>query len=161
MVEYWLQRVPVLSCTTWGEVRAAVSPEVYREVLDLAGYGSFEDYIEHLQISGSVPLPGVTDEAAAQYAEVSDELPEDDQPFDASNDIPACADGDWPADPLYLMNRHLPDEVLDEFAETYTTSFNGDFSMIPWDSAEAVLARLVDLGFTLREDDRVSHLAME
>ena len=60
------------------------------------------------------------------------------------------------------MNRHLPDEVLDEFAETSTDrSFNGDFSMIPWDSADAVLARLVDLGFTLREDDRVSHLAME
>ena len=34
VVEYWLLRVPVLSCTTWGEVRAAVSPEVYREVLD-------------------------------------------------------------------------------------------------------------------------------
>jgi hypothetical protein len=161
VAEYWLLRVPVLACTTWGEVRAAVSPEVYREVLDLAGYGSFEDYTEHLQISGSVPLPGVNDEAAAQYAEVSEGFPEDDQPFDASTDIPACADGDWPADPLYMMNQHLPEEVLDEFAETYATSFNGDFSMIPWDTAAAALARLTALGFTLREDDRVSQLAME
>lgn len=161
VVEHWLQRVPVLSSTTWGEVRATVLPEVYREVLDLAGYGSFADYTEHLEITGSVPLPGVTDEAAAQFAEVSDELPKDDQPFDASSDIPACADGDWPADPLYLMNQHLPDEVLDEFAETYTTSFNGVFSMIPWDSADAALACLVELGFKLRKDDRLSQLAMQ
>jgi hypothetical protein len=62
---------------------------------------------------------------------------------------------------MYLMNEELPAEVLREFAETYSTNFNGDFSTIPWDRAQAALARLTGLGFQLREDQRVGDLIRE
>jgi len=160
-VEYWLARMPVLDCRTWGQLRATVTPEVYREVLGLAGYGDFADYTEHLAVTGTAPLPGVVDEAARQFAEVPDEPPGDEEPFEATDDLPACADGDWPPSPMYLMNEELPAEVLREFAETYSTNFNGDFSTIPWDRAQAALARLTGLGFQLREDQRVGDLIRE
>ena len=160
-VEYWLARMPVLDCRTWGQLRATVTPEVYREVLGLAGYGDFADYTEHLAITGTAPLPGVVDEAARQFAEVPDDPPGDDEPFEATDDLPACADGDWPPSPMYLMNQELPGEVLKEFAETYSTNFNGDFSTIPSEQADNALARLTELGFPLREDPRVGDLIRE
>jgi hypothetical protein len=160
-VEYWLARMPVLECRTWGQLRATVTPEVYREVLGLAGHGELAEYLQHLAITGTAPLPGVVQEATRQYAAVPDEPPGDDQPFEATDDLPACADGDWPPSPMYLMNQELPGEVLKEFAETYSTNFNGDFSTIPWDQADNALARLTELGFPLREDPRVGDLIRE
>jgi hypothetical protein len=138
-----------------------VTEEVYREVLDLAGYGDFAAYTEHLAITGTAPLPGGADEAARQFDEVPDAPPGDDEPFDAANDLPACADGDWPPSPEYLMNQELPDEVLDEFADTYTTNFNGDFSTIPAERADQVLAQLAQLGYVLREEPRLGDLVRQ
>lgn len=98
-VAYWSELMVVLGCRTWGDLRSHLSPEVYREVLELAGYGQFAAYAAHLAITGTAPLPGVEEEVRRQYEDVPDNPPDHDSPFDAYSDLPAVADGDWPADP--------------------------------------------------------------
>ena len=41
-------RLGALGCETWGEVRRECSEEIYKELLDLAGYDTFEEFAEHL-----------------------------------------------------------------------------------------------------------------
>lgn len=60
-----------------------------------------------------------------------------------------------------MMNAELPGEVLDEFADTYSTTFNGDYSTIPAEMAAPALARLVELGYSVHEDPRVLDLFRE
>ena len=155
-VDYWMRRVPVLECATWGELRATVGPDVYQEVCDLAGYGTFEGFTTHLSITGTVPLPDVHEQAAASYNPEA-APPQDDDPFDW-HDLPAAADGDWPAAVSYLMSEELPADVIKRYAQTTETMFNGTEVEIAAHNKEAVVHDLQALGYTLHEDERLATL---
>lgn len=149
LVDHWMDRLAVLDCTTWGELRATATPEVLDEILGLCGYGTYEQYTANLDITGLAPLPGADALAAEAYARAGDP-PADDAPF-SPNDIPAYCDGDWPPSVGYLTATVLPDELLDQFAERGMTAFNGPLAEIPATNAEAVLAAFAEHGFELTE----------
>lgn len=155
----WLPMTEVLGCRTWGEVRA-LGPAVYRESLGIAGFGEFAEYVANFDITGQAPGLAPGPEARTRFLNQQEAgLPPDDQSFDAVNDIPMVADGDWPPSVHLLMGEHLPAEVLEEFAAWTYTTFNGDFAHIALDRKAAVLLRLEELGHGQRPDDRVHDLA--
>jgi hypothetical protein len=141
--------VDLIECGTWGELRAKATPEQFEEILGLAGYGSFEDYTKYLAVGR--PVPGVELTAADSFLEEDKEWPDDDDLFEVRR-IGAYGDGDWPPDPLYLMDQHLPQEVIDEFGDEYETVFNGTFVRFDVQDREAILAALRALGHTYTED---------
>lgn len=155
--EHWLERVQACSCLTWGELRSSAAPEVYAEVCDLCGYGSFDAYTRYLAITGEAPLPGVYDLAAEHY-DPNATPPDDDEPFDAQDDIGACADGDWPPAVAYLMNEQLPRDLLNRYAERSLTSYNGVFATIPAQHRDDVLRDLEARGHRLIEEPRLDQL---
>ena len=155
--EHWMERVPVLHCSTWGELRETVSIEVYLEVCGLCGYGSFEEYTRHLEITGTAPLPGAAEVAAASY-DPDAEAPGDDAGFEAQRDIGACADGDWPPSVAWLMNEELPAEIVETYATVGMTVFNGAQAEIPARHRKAVLRDLEALGYRLVEEPGLGDL---
>jgi hypothetical protein len=155
--DYWMQRLDVLGCSTWGELRESVSTEVYDEVSGMCGYGTFAEYAAHLATTGAVPLPGVEQLAAESY-DPENVAPGDDQPF-SSGEIPAYADGDWPPAVELLMNEELPVEILTRFAEQADTIFNGTYAEIPASDRDAVLDELGRLGFKVQEEPALEVLA--
>ena len=161
VLEAWLPLVDVLACGTWGEVKA-LGPAVYQEVLGIAGYGEFADFIANFAVTGQTPglAPG-PDAIADWMSKQEAEVPSDEQGFDAYNDIPMVADGDWPPHIRLLMADNLPAEVLGEFAQWTYTSFNGDFARIPLDHKEEVFAKLKQSGHAYREDPRVLRLIVD
>jgi hypothetical protein len=158
VVEEWHSLVAVLDCGTWAEVKA-LGPDVYREVLDLAGHGDYADFIRGFDVAGEAPAMSPPPEALAEYLRLSDEgIPADDEPFEAFNDIPAVADGDWPPNVHLLMANLLPSEVLAHYATIRQTVLNGDFAHIALTDKGAVLQLLEQLGHTHSMDDRVLDL---
>ena len=155
--EHWMERLPVLGCRTWGELRRTVTPEVFDEVCELCGYGSFGGYTRHLAITGAVPLPGVRDQAVASY-DPEAEIPDDDAAFDVERDVGAYGDGDWPPAVAYLMNEDLPQEILDAYAEVTMTVLNGAYAEIPVKHRRAVLRELAALGYAVAEEKRLEEL---
>ncbi len=155
--EHWSKRIPVLACSSWGDLRRAITPEVYAEVCGLCGYGSFEDFTTHLDITGSAPLPHLRTAAADVY-DADAVPPGDDEPFSAYDDIGACADGDWPPAIPYLMNQELPSEILDRYAERTETNFNGTFATLLASDKAAVLHDLETLGYRVVEDPELRAL---
>ena len=161
LLEEWLPMVDVLGFSTWGEIKE-LGPEVYQEVLSMSGYGEFADFIANFAITGQAPGIAPGPEAIAEWAAKQDEeIPTDDQDFEAYNDLSMVADGDWPPDIHLLIGETLPEEVLTEFALWTYTTFNGDFARIPLKHKEAVLAKLDQMGHTHREDKRVFRLIHE
>ena len=91
------------SCKTWGEVRQAASLDRYKEILGVAGYGSLEEYVEHIFIGR--PIPGALEAAARDWEEQNWEsgLPADDDPFDPM-ELDAYHSGDYPPTFEFLQN---------------------------------------------------------
>jgi len=148
--------VQALDCATWGEVRA-LGTEVYRDMLGMAGYGEYEDYVRHFQIQGTVPL-APPPQARAEHAELA-ELgpPADDDPFEPQ-DFPAYQDGDWPPMVASLVASSVPGHILDEFGQAWDTIFNGEMAVIPASNKDAVLAALIEDGHSLQEADWLHEL---
>ena len=154
--EYWLKRAEVLDCGTWGEV-AELGDDILEEVLGLAGFGSLEEYTQHLAITGAVPLPGVEELAEDDYdPEEWPPLPDDD--FDPRS-IPAVSDGDWPPHIASIVHDDLPAEIREEFAESYETSYNGTYSMIDASHRDKVISALEAAGYTVSENPAIDSLA--
>ena len=154
--EYWLKRAGVLDCGTWGEV-AELGDDILEEVLGLAGFGSLEEYTQHLAITGAVPLPGVEELAEDEYyPQEWPPLPDDE--FDPRS-IPAVCDGDWPPQIASIVHDDLPAEIREEFAESYETSYNGTYSMIDASHRNKVIAALEAAGYTVSEDPAIDSLA--
>jgi hypothetical protein len=161
ILEKWLPMGEVLNCSTWGQVKA-LGHDIYQAVLSISGYGEFADFIANFAITGQAPgmVPGP--EAIAEWmAKRDEEFPSDDQSFEAYNDIPMVADGDWLPHINLLMADNLPAEILNEFAEWTYTSFNGHFASIPLKHKDAILVKLEQLGHTHREDSRVFGLVVD
>jgi hypothetical protein len=147
------ERVRILGCKTWGAVRADASPDVYQEVLELAGYGSFEDFAQHLSVGAAVP--GALEEAKDQYERVGSELPDDGEPFDAYRDVSAFADGDWPVPIQLAMHDFLPRDIVERYGTSYETNFNGTFVELDAQHRAQIIADLEREGFTCREDPQL------
>jgi len=161
VLDRWLPMADVLGCSTWGDVKELGS-DVYLEVLGMSGYGEFADFIANFAVTGQAPGIAPGPEAIAEWtAKQDEEFPTDDQYFEAYNDIPMVADGDWPPDIHLLIGETLPEAVLNEFALWTYTTFNGDFARIPLKHKEAVLTKLVQMGHTHREDKRVFRLIVD
>jgi hypothetical protein len=141
--------VDLIECGTWGELRRQATPEQFEEILGLAGYGSFEDYTKYLAVGRLVPRAELA--AAVSFLEEDKEWPDDEDLFEVRR-IGAYSDGDWPPDPLYLMDQYLPREIIDEFGDEYETVFNGTFVRFDVDDREAILAALCALSHTCTEE---------
>lgn len=154
----WLPMMAVLECRTWGEIKA-LGPAVYQEVLGIAGYGEFADYIANFAVTGQatglLPGPEAVERFAAQQ---EDGVPADDGDFEAYNAIPMVSDGDWPPNIHLLMADNLPAEVLQKYATWTHTVFNGDFAHIAIEHKDAILEMLSALGHAHRQDNRVHDL---
>jgi len=148
VIDHWLPRMAVLECTSWGQVKA-LGPEIYEEVLGIAGYGDYADYIRGFDVAGVAPLLTPPPEALAEYLRLSgEEPPADDDPFSAFDAMPMVADGDWPQSFHVLMAEELPPEIIERFATIQQTVFNGDFAHIELVHKDAVFEVLEQMGHT-------------
>jgi hypothetical protein len=147
----WVQ---VLSSGTWGDVRASATEDEYTEILERAGYGSFEGFVQHL--STGRPIPGSLGEAKDSFDDVDWEtLPTDDQPFAPFDDIPSVADGDFPPSVHFLMNQLLPSEIVEKYGERYETILNGTFARFAPEVARDLVKDMRDRGFDLEENTQL------
>lgn len=142
--------IKVLSSGTWGDLRDVATAEEYAEVLERAGYGSFEGFSEHL--STGRPIPGSVEVAADAFATRSPNPPGDDQDFLPRDQIPSHADGDFPPDVHYLMNVHLPTDVVRAYGEAYETVFNGTYARFTPEVIQDLVSALEQRGFEVEED---------
>lgn len=144
-------QVKALSCRTWGEVKA-LGPAVYQEMLGMAGYGEYEDYIRHFDIQGLIPL-APDDRTVAEHAVRSATgLPDDDEPFDGES-LPAFEDGDWPPMVAALVAGSVPGDILSEYGYIWDTVFNGEMAAIPASQQDSVRQALLQQGFILEQVD--------
>ena len=143
VIEQLARLEEVTSCTTWGDV-AELGDDILEKVLGLAGYGTLEEYTAHLAITGSVPLPGAVEMAAADF-DPDAAVPSPEDEFDIES-IPAYCDGDFPPDPRLLMSQYVPDSLIRDFGREYTTIFNGDFAVLESARQEDILTRCATLG---------------
>lgn len=158
LAEHWRVRRKVLDCRTWAEVRA-LGDDVLIEVLGLAGYGGYDDFLGHFEITGTAPglSPSPVDEA--EHALISaEDTPADDQPFAAYDDLSACADGDWPPSAYRLVADSVPHELATRFGTLWETNFNGIYAILDPDQRVALFDELTTLGDYLTETPWLSEL---
>jgi len=158
LAEHWRVRRKVLDCRTWAEVRA-LGDDVLIEVLGLAGYGGYDDFLGHFEITGTAPglSPSPVDEA--EHALISaEDTPADDQPFAAYDDLSACADGDWPPSAYRLVADSVPHELSTRFGTLWETNFNGIYAILDPDQRVALFDELTTLGDYLTETPWLSEL---
>lgn len=138
-----------LQCMTWGDVRRTCSKELFEELLGLAGFGTYEEYVAHLEVGR--PVPGARELATQEYWDDAVEFPTDDTIF-PGHSLPAVADGDWPTGRFILMWELLPEAVIDKYAYCYDTIFNGEACEFDPAKRDQIIAELERLGFTCVED---------
>ena len=150
-VEYAAEVMKVIeSCSTWGEVRELASLELYDDLLSRCGYGTLDDYWQHLEIGQ--PVPGAHEMAAESFDGLDHSgLPDDDEPFDV-DDIHCLQDGDFPPAPEYLQDQLLPDDLADKYGHKMETIFNGTYLQIPPENAQPIVAAMEKLGYRCVED---------
>jgi hypothetical protein len=140
----------VRSCSTWGEVREVASLELYDDLLSRCGYGTLDDYLQHLKIGR--PIRGAFEMGAETFEELGHSgLPDDDEPFDA-DEISGYIDGDFPPAPDYLQDQLLPDDLADEYGHKMETIFNGTYLKLPPESQQPIVAAMEKLGYRCVED---------
>ena len=145
LAELW----KLMASTTWRELRKAAGEELYVEFLELAGYGSFDGYAQHLTVGQ--PVPGAIELAAAKYAGKSDEAPTDSDSF-APQDLAGYEDGDFPPALHYVMHKSLPLEIMRTHGEIYETIYNGTYVRFEPDVAPAVVQAIKKLGHEVVEE---------
>lgn len=139
------------TCKTWGEVRRHASLERYKELLGVAGYGSLDEYVEHIFVGR--PIPGALEGAARDWEDKhwAGGLPADDDPFDPM-EIDAYNSGDYPPTFEYLQNVCLPADLIGEYGKRYETSINGTFASISPERGPEVVAELERRGHRCVEE---------
>ncbi len=150
-VEYWIPRLPVLRCATWGEVKALGLP-LYCEVLELVGFGSYDRLLASLQdrdagLSQATP-------------EVLEDLPGDDEAFNAYDDIGMCGEGDWPPSLYGMVADAVPQHIVEQYGEWWFTTMNGMYAVLDASRKDAALRALIEEGNTVVEDPRIKDLAL-
>jgi hypothetical protein len=157
LAKHWRVRRKVMGCRTWGEVRA-LGEDVHVEVLGLAGYGEYGDFVGHFEITGTAPglSPSPVDEA--EHALISAEgAPADDVSF-AAYDLGACADGDWPPSTYRLVAESVTHELASRFGTLWETNFNGLYAVLDPNQRVALFDELAERGHDLVETPWLSEL---
>jgi hypothetical protein len=138
----------VLHSSSWGEVRRKAAPDLFVQLLALAGFGDFAAAAPHddddlSQAAFLESLRAVVDTQGGY-------LPEDDWPFDPTA-IRAFVDGDWPPATARLMVEFLPQEVvaLGELDGAASSEPTVHFAV---QRVDLVLARLGELGYECLQD---------
>jgi hypothetical protein len=154
-VDYWIPRLPVLRCATWGEVRALGLP-LYCEVLELVGHGSYDQMLAHFRERDAAlsQAPPAVVEVQPEF----EDLPRDGDAFNAHADIGMCAEGDWPPSLYSMVATAVPEGILEQYGEWWFTTMNGMYAVLDASRKDAVLRALIDEGHTLVEDPRIKEL---
>jgi len=119
-----------LEATTWGEFKALIPPEEYKQLLERVRAGELDRY---------------NDEG---------ELPSDDDPFDPDLWFPGFSDGDYPSWLQARQAEWLLEPILKRFAEHKTSVLNGDFWIIDPVCEKDMVEELRREGFRVtRRDD--------
>ncbi len=115
------------SSRTWGEVKANLPRDIYKEVLAHHGYGT-ED--------GGEPEPQA------------------EKPFNIRH-VPGVGDGDWPTWLLAYQLEWVPPYILSEFSKWGTSILNGD--AVDFDPADErkIVRAFRKLGYTCVRDDNL------
>jgi hypothetical protein len=161
IVQYLGNLYTGLGSSTWGELRYNSTTEIYKEVLDQAGYGALDDFLSKLDVG--MPVAGARVEALRVYAERAGEpLPSDDTPFDPGRDIGSYGDCDFPPAPQLLMLEHMPKDIVERFGNVYETIFNGTFVDFASDQRDEIVAELERIGYDCIEDQAlIDHVQRE
>jgi hypothetical protein len=125
-----LQRA-IETSVTWGEFRQRIGRREYAAL--------FRDcfYIPHPD-----DAPEDINEAALE--------PDDRAPF-TSDAVPGFCDGDYPPWLAQEMHRHVPREILDQFATQGSSLINGPFWEIDIKHKDAIVKALWRAGFAVEE----------
>ena len=124
--------------------------ELYDDLLGRCGYGTLDDYLQHLAIGR--PVPGAVEYGTEAFDELAHSgLPDDDEPFDELH-ISGYQDGDFPPAPDYLQDQLLPDDLADEWGHKMETIFNGTYLKLPPESQQPIVSAMEKLGYTCVED---------
>lgn len=149
VIEYDLER-QALACKTWGELKK-LDFKIYVEYLykaDLVEGGDEKiDLLREKLETGRASI----DELRVLVLAVQSQLPADEQRFERQS-VGAFLDGDWPLLAQQLMADEVPFEIAEEFGDSSTSVFNGDFLHIPADQQDNVLAAMRKLGHTCTEN---------
>jgi hypothetical protein len=108
--------------TTWGEFRKRIGPE---------------EYAEFSRESFYTPQPDDDPEDIDE----SEREPSDDAPF-RSDFVPGFCDGDYPPWLAQEMHRHVPREILNQFARENSSVLNGPFWEIELKDKDAMVKAL-------------------
>ena len=100
----------------------------------------------------------ITPERVQEIADMLEELPPDEQPFDA-NEIYGYGDGDWPEWLHQEALGWMPEDLVSRFGAQEESVLNGPMAEIPADAGEALAAELETRGFHCVRDDELVTLA--
>ena len=91
-------------------------------------------------------------EWAANMAAHFEDIPLDDEPFDA-NAVPGYLDGDYPQWLRQVAFKWLPQDLIEQYGEVQTSVLNGDFLDIPVEKLDQVVDALRALGHEVSPTD--------
>ncbi len=130
--------------STWGELKARVSEERYKEAVDAWAANQ---------------LDCLTDEGGAEDNEPGVTPPDPDDAFDAE-ELPGYAEGDWPEFAPTMMDKWLDEEIIEEYGGYVRPLMNADYPVIDFDNEERVVSLLEARGHVCTRDDDVIWKAM-
>lgn len=145
----------VVFCGSWLEV-SMLGEERLSDALGRAGYGDYEQYCAYLA-EASIGL-----EEGELMAELDDPdcgWPSPDDEFDVQK-ISSYADGDWPPDLRSLMMDYLPVKIIENYGDSYTTTFSGDFVVFDAKDTARILAACRRMGLRMTKSKELEHIAL-
>ena len=130
---------------------AILEAKTYGEFRRLLPDGEWEIVVERL----AVPEGWADADEDADEAWYDDPAFDWNTPFDATL-VGGFCEGDYPAWAQAEMDNVLPEDLLDKYATSGNSVHNGPYWHIPHESAEALIADLRALGYSV--DDGVNYL---
>jgi hypothetical protein len=134
-------RKALSKASTWGELKARVSEERYKETVD----AWVESEIDRLLGEGDLE-----DDDEPEVAPAG--------PDDAfyADSLPGYADGDWPEFAPRMMSNWVDEEIIEEYGGYVQPTLNDDYPIIDFDNEEKVVSLLQAQGYIcIRDDDLV------
>lgn len=163
---YWDPRTDALECATWSEIESDHPEDVYFDMCEAAGFSGMAAYAEVLRAVDALWASVADDEDfdEDELSEAIDALYEDaDLPIPSDtfdrHQFGPHGDGDWPPHPGALMHQDLPEEIIERFAETTETIFNGTYAFINASRRAEVLAALQESGLRVLEEPGLGGIA--
>jgi hypothetical protein len=134
-------REALAKASTWGELKARVSEERYKETIERW----VENELDRLLYEGDLEE---NDEP-----EIAPPSPEDT--LDAAS-LPGYLDVEWPEFAPTMMDTWVDKEIIEEYGGYVQPLMNDDFPVIDFDHEEKVVSLLEERGYVcLRDDDLI------